>query len=67
VIIMNAKSLMLIFAYIAKVSQKTFLTMIKNNNNNATNEDLVMNQIVDIHAFFGLNNRIPAQIIRMRK
>jgi hypothetical protein len=39
----------------------------KNDNNNATNEDLGMNQITGILAFFGLNNRIPAQIIRMRK
>jgi hypothetical protein len=45
------------------------MMMIKNNNNNnnATNEDLGMNQIADILAFFGLNNGIPAQIIRMRK
>ena len=37
------------------------------NNNNATNEDLGMNQIAGILAFFGRNNRILAQIIWMRK
>jgi hypothetical protein len=41
------------------------MMMIKNNN--ANNEDLGMNQIADIPAFFGLNNGIPAQIIREEK
>jgi hypothetical protein len=43
------------------------MIIIKNNSNNANNEDLGMNQIADILAFFGLNNGIPPQIIRMRK
>ena len=41
--------------------------MMTKNNNNASKDDLVMNQITDILAFFGLNNGNPAQITRMRK
>lgn len=43
------------------------MVMIKDNNNNANNEDLMMNQIADILVFFGLDNRIYYRITRMRK
>jgi hypothetical protein len=57
---------MLILTILRKYHRK-HLMFIKNDNNNTTNEDLGMNQIADILAFFGPNNGIPAQITRMRK